>query len=163
MGTVENWRLSQGGGLPLQLQLISASWGLELKVARSSESFFCFAFFFLLTETVIQMLGWQINLQMKFSPAPVSIKFYWEITKPFCLQGVSLTAAAAELNDCRVRDNRVVRTSHTFYLAPNRQSFLTSGVDLIKPSCGPIAMSIHLACHLGPSEAPLTLAHPFFL
>ena len=46
MGTVENWRLSQGGGLPLQLQLISASWGLELKVARSSESFFCFAFFF---------------------------------------------------------------------------------------------------------------------
>ena len=109
------------------------------------------------------MLGWQINLQMKFSPAPVSIKFYWEIAKPFCLQGVSLTAAAAELNDCRVRDNRVVRTSHTFYLAPNRQSFLTSGVDLIKPSCGPIAMSIHLACHLGPSEAPLTLAHPFFL
>ena len=133
-------------------------------MARSSESFFGFTFFFFFFKrSYCSDFGLaNHNLQMKFSPAPVSIKFYWEIAKPFCLQGISLMAAAAELNNCRVRDDRVVRTSHTFYLAPYRQSFLTSGVDLIKPSCGPIAMSIHLACHLGPSEASLTLAHSFF-
>ena len=96
--------------------LFNSSWSLLLGDLSSrwpdlQSPFFVLLFFFFKRRCCSDVGLAYHNLQMKFSPAPVSIKFYWEIAKPFCLQGVSLMAAAAELINCRVRDDRVVRTS----------------------------------------------------